>query len=102
VGSPDRSEPSAVLARAHLIVRGRVQGVFFRASAAREASARGLAGWVRNLADGTVEAVLQGPRPLVEEVIGWAHQGPPAARVDEVLINWQKVVDDEHPFESPS
>ena len=72
--------------RVHLVVSGRVQGVFYRASCAREARARGLSGWVRNLPDGRVEVALEGPEPEVEAMIAWCREGPPAAWVDEVEI----------------
>jgi acylphosphatase len=68
----------------HLRIAGRVQGVGYREALRREALARGLAGWVRNRRDGTVEAVLQGEVLAVEEVIAWARRGPPAARVDRL------------------
>jgi acylphosphatase len=68
----------------HLHISGRVQGVGYRDALRREALARGLAGWVRNRRDGTVEAVLQGDARGVEEVTAWAGRGPPAARVDRV------------------
>ncbi len=68
-----------------LLVEGRVQGVFFRASTARRAEAAGVVGWVRNLPDGRVEAWLEGPREAVEQVERWARSGgPPAARVTAV------------------
>lgn len=75
--------------RARLTIRGRVQGVFFRQSAAEQARARGLAGWVRNRSDGAVEAVFQGPRDAVEEMLGWCQEGPRYARVDQVEIAWE-------------
>ena len=68
----------------HLRIHGRVQGVGYRDALCREALRRGLAGWVRNRRDGTVEAVLQGESSAVEEVTGWARRGPPAARVERV------------------
>ena len=68
----------------HLRISGRVQGVGYRDALRREALARGLAGWVRNRRDGTVEAVLQGGTAAIEEMIVWARRGPPAARVDRV------------------
>ena len=74
------------LRRAHVVVRGRVQGVWFRESARREAEALGLAGWVRNRSDGTVEAVLEGRAPAVERMLAWCAEGPPRARVDGVDI----------------
>ncbi len=65
-------------------IEGRVQGVWFRAWTADEARSRGLAGWVRNRIDGSVEAVFAGPADAVEEMIRLCHQGPPAARVSAV------------------
>lgn len=68
----------------HLRIAGRVQGVGYRDALRREAVARGLAGWVRNRRDGTVEAVLQGEAASVQAVLDWAQRGPPAARVASV------------------
>ncbi len=65
-------------------VHGRVQGVFYRAWTQRTAQSLGLAGWVRNRRDGTVEALLCGPRTAVEEMLKRMHDGPPAAQVDRV------------------
>jgi len=76
------------LARAHLIVHGRVQGVWFRGSACSFASARGVTGWVRNRPDGTVEALLEGEEASVRAVVDWCRQGPPGARVDRVELAW--------------
>ena len=77
----------AGLFRVHLWVRGRVQGVFFRANMRRVAEESGVSGWVRNLPDGrTVEAVLEGPREAVERVLCWSLRGPPLARVEEARI----------------
>ena len=73
-----------VLVRRRLIVRGRVQGVAFRYATREKARALGVDGWVRNLPDGSVEAVFEGaPRP-VEELAAFCRIGPPAARVDRV------------------
>lgn len=74
-------------ARAHLWISGRVQGVAYRASAAREAARLGVRGWVRNLPDGRVEAVAEGPADGVEAFIEWCRRGPTAARVDAVEID---------------
>lgn len=70
----------------HLIIRGRVQGVWYRESMRIEAERLGVAGWVRNRRDGAVEAMLQGEDGAVEALIRWAWEGPPAARVDDILI----------------
>ena len=70
--------------RAHLIIEGRVQGVFFRDSTRREAIELGLCGWVKNRFDGSVEVVAEGPKEKVETLIAWCHHGPPIARVTRV------------------
>jgi acylphosphatase len=75
-------------AQVHLVVSGRVQGVFFRARAVQEARGLGLSGWVRNLADGRVELRAEGERRNLTMLLAWAHQGPPAARVEEVAVEW--------------
>jgi acylphosphatase len=82
------SWPDEPRVRAHVIVRGIVQGVYYRSTTGREARALGLAGWVRNMADGSVEAVFEGPRTTVERMIEWCRTGPPRAVVDDVEIEW--------------
>jgi acylphosphatase len=77
------------MVRAHLIVSGRVQGVFFRHNTNREANRLGVTGWVRNLSSGDVEVVAEGKKDLVEELIAWCHQGPSMARVDDVSVTWE-------------
>ena len=67
-------------------VEGRVQGVWYRSWLIQEANHRALAGWVRNRSDGTVEAVISGPRNPVDEVLALCRKGPPAARVDHLTI----------------
>lgn len=79
------------VARAHLRIQGRVQGVFFRGSMGDEARRLGVNGWVRNLGDGSVEAVVEGSRGAVDRLIAWAHQGPRGARVTEVAVEWETV-----------
>ena len=74
--------------RAHCRIYGKVQGVFFRANTREQARSRGLTGWVKNLTDGSVEAVIEGPRDEVEEVVDWARSGPPRARVDDLNVEW--------------
>ena len=81
--------PDSDHARAHVIVRGRVQGVWYRDSTRTMARKLGLTGWVKNRPDGAVEAAAEGPRETVEALIGWLHQGPPLARVDDVEVDWQ-------------
>lgn len=74
------------LVQVKVSIRGHVQGVWFRASTRDVATRHGVAGWIRNEPDGTVTALLQGPRPAVDKVIAFARQGPPHARVDAVDI----------------
>lgn len=64
-----------------LTIRGQVQGVGYRASAAEQGRALGLCGWVRNLPNGDVELCAEGPEAVVEQLLVWCHRGPPAARV---------------------
>ncbi len=74
--------------RARILVSGIVQGVFYRQSAVFEAGRLGLAGWVRNLPDGRVEAVAEGRREDVESFVAWCRRGPPAAEVSAVEVSW--------------
>lgn len=76
-------------ARAHVIIDGRVQGVFFRAFTRDVARTLGLNGWVRNLYDGRVEAVFEGERETIEKAIQECYQGPPYARVSDIDITWE-------------
>jgi len=75
--------------RVALKIYGRVQGVFFRSTMRDVARELGLTGWVRNVPDGTVEAVIEGDRTAVERMIAWAHEGPPLAKVEEVDVRWE-------------
>jgi acylphosphatase len=68
--------------RRRAVIHGRVQGVFFRDSLRRQARGDGVSGWARNLPDGTVEAVLEGPRESVQRILQFCETGPPHARVD--------------------
>jgi acylphosphatase len=74
--------------RAHVMIRGRVQGVYFRASTVYEAQNLGLTGWVRNCPDGSVEAVAEGTREKLDELIAWCKKGPSGARVKNVEVDW--------------
>ncbi len=75
--------------RAHVFVRGRVQGVYFREYTRREARKVGVTGWVRNLWDGRVEAVFEGSPSAVEHMVRWVHHGSPRARVDQVEVQYE-------------
>lgn len=72
--------------RRRVVVHGRVQGVFFRDTARRLAQSRGVAGWVRNRAGGSVEAVFEGDRDAVEEMVGFCGEGPRGAAVERVEV----------------
>lgn len=72
--------------RRHVLVTGRVQGVFFRASCAREAARLGVCGWVRNNVDGGVEAAFEGPAEKVAAMVAWCRQGPPRAVIEEIRV----------------
>ncbi len=78
------------MVRAHVIIRGRVQGVAFRYYTVRLARSLGVKGWVRNNPDGTVEAVFEGSEDAVSEMIRFCHEGPPAARVDGVDVKYEQ------------
>lgn len=70
----------------HAYVTGRVQGVFFRASAADRARELGVSGWIRNLADGRVEVLAAGDDEALDAFVQWLHEGPPQARIDDVQV----------------
>ena len=72
--------------RVRVLVSGRVQGVFYRATCEREARAAGVSGWVRNCPDGRVEAVFEGSPDAVERMVAWVARGPRRARVDDVEV----------------
>ena len=72
------------LVRAHVLIFGRVQGVFFRANTLEKAVSLGLKGWVRNVHTGEVEAVFEGEEEKVKEMIEWCKKGPPGCRVDKI------------------
>lgn len=76
--------------RVHLVIRGRVQGVFYRASAQEKATELELTGWVRNRADNTVEIVAEGEREDLDALIEWCYVGPPDAYVTGADINWEQ------------
>ncbi|MFQ6074825.1 MAG: acylphosphatase [Candidatus Bathyarchaeia archaeon] len=80
--------------RAHVYVRGRVQGVFFRYTTRLEATGRDVTGWVRNLRDGRVEAVFEGEREDVEAMVNFCRKGPYGARVTDIRVIWEDYTGD--------
>ena len=74
---------------AHILVSGKVQGVFFRASTAQKARQQGLTGWVMNLPDGRVEAVVEGEKERVDQMVVFCKQGPRDAKVETFALVWQ-------------
>jgi len=76
-------------ARAHVWVKGYVQGVFFRHETSKVARNFNVNGWVRNLPDGQVEAVFEGEKENVEEMVKFCRRGPPGAQVDNVEVKWE-------------
>ncbi|WP_276254195.1 acylphosphatase [Halomontanus rarus] len=75
--------------RAHVFVSGTVQGVFYRATTRDTAGEHGVDGWVKNLEDGRVEAVFEGPENAVESMVEWCHEGSPAADVESVDVEYE-------------
>ncbi len=75
--------------RAHVIISGRVQGVFFRAATKREADSLGVKGYARNLSDGKVEAVFEGEEDVVKMLVDFSKQGPPRAKVSKIDLAWE-------------
>jgi acylphosphatase len=72
------------MVRMRLVIKGRVQGVWFRDSTRRAAQKLGLSGWVRNLPDGSVEVLMEGPQEQAQKLVAWCRHGPATARVDEI------------------
>jgi acylphosphatase len=85
--------------RVHLHISGRVQGVYYRVTAADEARRLGLSGWVKNLPDGRVEAVAEGRLRQLERFVSWCRQGPPAAEVANVDADWSDAAGDLDSFQ---
>jgi len=76
--------------RAHVLVSGRVQGVYYRSYAVDEARMLGITGWVRNIRGNRVEAVLEGDSESVEKMIAWCWEGSPSSRVSDVEVTWEE------------
>lgn len=92
--SCDNSQIHMDKARARVIVEGRVQGVFFRAHTEEMASLLSLKGWVKNRRDGRVEALFEGDKAKVDEMIQWCHRGPSEARVTNVRVIWEEFAEE--------
>jgi acylphosphatase len=90
---------SAGTVRRHVIVRGEVQGVFFRDSTRKEAESRGVSGWVKNRGDGSVEAVFEGPADAVEAMLEWCRSGPSRADVEDMNVSVEEEPDGLEGFE---
>jgi len=75
--------------RARVIISGRVQGVFFRMETLKAAQLYGVSGWVRNKADGTVEALFEGDKKSVDLILEWCRKGSPPAKVEKTDVNWK-------------
>jgi acylphosphatase len=84
-----REEAMETTVRAHVIISGRVQGVFFRVETKRAAEGFGVFGWVKNRRDGTVEAMFEGDQDRVEAVLEWCKEGPGHAQVSDVKVDLQ-------------
>ncbi len=85
--------------RAHIIVSGIVQGVYFRYSTQKKALELGVTGWVRNLHDGGVEIVCEGGKDDVEELVKWSGKGPPGAFVEHADVSWEQYAGEFAAFE---
>lgn len=79
--------------RAHVVIKGRVQGVFFRVETQKAAERIGVRGWVRNKSDGTVEAVFEGPASMVKQALEWCHKGSPMSQVTDVEVEYETPVE---------
>jgi len=84
-----KTESSTEKIRAHVFVSGRVQGVFFRENARKKARRLGVFGWVKNLKDKRVEAVFEGDKDKVEEMVDWARKGPIWAKIEALDLIWE-------------
>jgi len=85
--------------RAHLLIEGRVQGVFYRAFTRNIALKLGLHGWVRNNPDGRVEAVFEGDTRLIEQAVQECRRGPSGSRVEDISLSWDEAAEDLSGFE---
>lgn len=79
-----------LMSRVHVYINGKVQGVFFRASTREKAHALGIKGWVRNCLDGSVEAVFEGEKEAVNNVVNWCRKGPAGAFIEKIDVCREK------------
>jgi acylphosphatase len=86
----ERDKSGQIKIRVHIIVKGRVQGVYFRQNAQRMCSKSGVTGWVLNMDDGSVEAILEGDKNSVENTISWFKVGPPSACVEKIELSYDR------------
>jgi len=87
-----------MMSRAHLLISGRVQGVFYREHVRRWAAPLRIRGWIRNNDDGSVEAVLEGEKNNLESLIEKMRGGPPMSRVDELTVGWENYLNEFEDF----
>jgi len=85
--------------RVHVVISGRVQGVFFRFETMKAAARYGVFGWVKNQRDGTVAAVFEGPKEHVDSMLAWCKHGPPIANVLDVDVTWEAYTGEFNGFE---
>ncbi|MFH1228645.1 MAG: acylphosphatase [Planctomycetota bacterium] len=85
--------------QAHLLIKGTVQGVCYRANTRDKAQSLGLSGWVRNIPGGNVEAVFCGDREIIEQMINWCRKGPHGAMISEITTSWESPQDNSNSFE---
>lgn len=98
-GHPNQSGKKDMKERAHIIVKGLVQGVFYRYNTMMVAKSLGLTGWVRNLRDGSVEIVCEGESEKIDSLIKWCWKGPSGARVDDVAVTREEYKGEFQSFE---
>src|SRR5215469_9652086 len=96
---PPKPLGMSTVTRAHILLKGRVQGVGFRYATAVEARRRRLSGWVRNLDSGAVEAVFEGPHTQVAGMVRWCEDGPAGAYVRDVRVDWDEPLEQLKDFE---
>ena len=94
----DSMEVGTDRVRAHVFISGGVQNVNFRAATRDLARQAAVDGWVKNLADGRVEAIFEGTRGGVQRLVSWCYSGPPTAQIEHVEVNWEDATNLEGPF----